>query len=290
VSIEFRDSVYLTTEEATEKFGWSRDSLYRFYRRGLIKPKKFLGDKKSYWDDAELAKLKFKVFDSDQAQFLQAAPEEEEESELAPLRLWLNTYPKLSEAAKQEIWEIATGKQNPIEELGIGREAAQDFTDKLLADWKRERPSINEELFALFGRLQRAGRIFDKDVERSLNQHGLKVGEFIVLGALRRIGPPYCLTPTELFKSLLITSGTITKRIDRLEQRGLVERHPDPADRRGTMVCLTPLGKETADNAISYPGSEPYRWLQKILTPLERKVLERVLRKLLLAREKEAEN
>jgi DNA-binding MarR family transcriptional regulator len=155
-----------------------------------------------------------------------------------------------------------------------------------MAYWKRELPGLDEELFGLFGRLQRAGRIFDKDVERSMKQNGLKVSEFLVLGALRRIGPPYCLTPTELFKSLLITSGTITKQIDRLQERALVERRPDPSDRRGTLVCLTSLGKETVDNAVASPGEEQYRWLVDVLTPVERKVLIKLLRKLLLNREK----
>lgn len=108
-----------------------------------------------------------------------------------------------------------------------------------------------------------------------------------MLAALRRVGAPYALTPTELFKSLLITSGTITKRLVRLEARHLIERRPDPEDGRGSQVYLTPLGKELVDEAVASPGEEPYRWLQKVLTPLERKLFERILRKMLKERESE---
>ncbi|OJV86883.1 MAG: hypothetical protein BGO39_12980 [Chloroflexi bacterium 54-19] len=162
-----------------------------------------------------------------------------------------------------------------------------DFTDKLLEDWRRERPEINESLLGLFGRLERAGRSFERDVERALGVNNLKESEFVVLAALRRIGPPYALTPTDLFKSLLITSGTITKRLVRLENRGLIERRPDPADGRGTLVYLTQAGKELVDRAVASPGQEPYKWLQKVLTPLERRMLVRLLRKTLRARESE---
>lgn len=326
MSRQVAGKTFLTTEEVSGRFGWSRDSLYRFHRRALIHPNKFLGDKKTYWDTAQLEILKLQVIQtgpprpnylpdfaaetaSPPAGILHKNSEESRKnaarlanlpdmanskaahdasaigSDLEILQVWLNNYPELTQADKQAIWQIANKTPGHFQPFEAVRPEEPDFTDKLLADWKRERPEIDENLFALFGRLQRAGRSFDREVARALGSHGLKVSEFLVLAALRRSGPPYSLTPTELFKSLLITSGTITKRIERLENRHLVERRPDPADGRGTQVYLTPAGKALVDEAVAAPGEEPYQWLQKVLTPLERKLFERILRKMLRARE-----
>jgi DNA-binding MarR family transcriptional regulator len=323
VTRQLAGETFLNTEEVKEMFGWSRDSLYRFHRQGLTHPQKFLGDKKTYWAAARLEALKSSIFERGKAApGPQVAPDASPlispegtgpvkveqaglpvspdpaiskaagvvsppERDLAVLQVWLNNYPDLSGAEKQEIWQIAHKRAVCAPELETLRPEEPDFTDRLLEDWKRERPEIDENLFALFGRLQRAGRSFDRDVERALDSHGLKPGEFIVLAALRRAGPPYALTPTELFRSLLITSGTITKRLARLEARRLVERRPDPEDGRGSRVYLTRQGKELVDAAVASPGEEPYRWLQRVLTPLERKLLERFLRKMLKERESE---
>ncbi len=313
MSKQVADKQYLTTEEVREKLGWSRDSLYRFYRRGLLNPQKFLGDKKTFWEAAQLETLQLKVVEKgrsaaggpsnaqDSRLNGESEPEKREPAEvrgsraggprtspgndLEILQVWLKNNSALSDPEKRAIWAIAAKDRTPPPDFEVLAPQEPDFTDKLLADWKRERPEIDENLFALFGRLQRAGRSFDRDVEQALTAHGLKVSEFLVLAALRRRGPPFSLTPTELFKSLLITSGTITKRIVRLENRHLVERRPDPEDGRGTRVYLTPAGKALVDDAIASPGEEPYKWLQKILTPLERQLFERILRKMLRERE-----
>jgi DNA-binding MarR family transcriptional regulator len=315
--------IYFNTEEVKDTTGWSRDSLYRFYRRGMINPKKFLGDRKTYWEAEALEQLSSTVIDSKEgfhsnrpgaytstssevkagdghsptAQGRRLRPTNSNSQKIEDVFNLKEALADNSESSagkakipeKREENATGPGFKAGFESLGIDISEQEDFTDKLMAYWKRELPGLDEELFGLFGRLQRAGRIFDKDVERSMKQNGLKVSEFLVLGALRRIGPPYCLTPTELFKSLLITSGTITKRIDRLEERALVERRPDPSDRRGTLVCLTSTGKEIVDNAVASPGEEQYRWLVDVLTPVERKVLINLLRKLLLNREKLSE-
>ena len=319
MSRQVGEKVFITTEEVKDRLGWSRDSLYRFYRRGIVKPQKFLGDRKTYWEVEALDNLNSTVLDtttpftSDLKEVSTSVSSPgytgnggSEEATNLPGNLNFrkpganrprkngvagrknNPARIKSSKSPEKFGESAAGNEFliNINTLGLDSSEQEDFTDTMMAYWKRELPELDEEIFGLFGRLQRAGRIFDKDVERAMSQHGLKVSEFLVLGALRRIGPPYCLTPTELFKSLLITSGTITKRIDRLEQRHLVERLPDPSDRRGTLVRLTPLGKEIADKAVASPGDQQYRWLLAVLSPVERKVLDNLLRKLLVNRER----
>lgn len=319
MSRQVGEKVFITTQEVKDRLGWSRDTLYRFYRRGIVKPRKFLGDRKTYWEAEALDYLNSTAQDntapSTPARNGASTPvsspgisvngvskgETSEAENPNSQKLRINRPQRTQVAVKEENPARIKGSKSPeiapeseaknellinINTLGLDSAEQEDFTDTMMAYWKRELPELDEEIFGLFGRLQRAGRVFDKDVERALSQHGLKVSEFLVLGALRRIGPPYCLTPTELFKSLLITSGTITKRIDRLEQRHLVERLPDPSDRRGTLVRLTPLGKEVADKAVAAPGDEQYRWLQAVLSPVERKVLVNLLRKLLVNRER----
>ena len=103
----------------------------------------------------------------------------------------------------------------------------------------------------LYLRLMKTASFVGRAVDDAAKAYNLKEGEWNVLAALRRQGPPFCLTPTALSKTILTTTGAMTRRIDRLEQAGLVARAPDPSDRRGVRVSLTPDGILMADAAAT---------------------------------------
>lgn len=103
----------------------------------------------------------------------------------------------------------------------------------------------------IFGRISRAARFVERSLERVFAQHGLQGGRFDVLAALRRAGPPYVLSPTELYNSLLVTSGAMSNRLERLAADGLIERIPDPKDGRSMLVRLTPRGSAALDAALA---------------------------------------
>ena len=158
----------------------------------------------------------------------------------------------------------------------------RDQVDRILEQWARERPDVDISAIALVGRLRRVARHFELGSEAVHATFGLAGGAFNVLAALRRSGPPYRLSPTELFRALMLSSGAMTNRIDRLEQAGLVARGPDPDDRRGVLVSLTPKGRELIDAAI-VAHAENGRRLLGSLTRTEQQVLAGLLRKLLLS-------
>lgn len=134
------------------------------------------------------------------------------------------------------------------------------------------------------GRISRAAQALRRPLEATFRRFGLNGGEFDVLATLRRSGAPYTLTPTALFTELMLSSGAMTNRLDRLEQAGLIQRRPDPADRRGTLVVLTPVGLTLIDAAVAEHVANERR----LLTPLtadEQVQLAGLLRKLLPALE-----
>ena len=126
-----------------------------------------------------------------------------------------------------------------------------DEVDRLVTAWARERPDLDVAPLEVLSRVTRLARHLDRARRGAFEAHDLEVWEFDVLAALRRAGRPYVLSPGQLLAQTLVTSGTMTNRVDRLESRGLVERMPDPADRRGVHVRLTPLGKEMVDAALA---------------------------------------
>ncbi len=126
-----------------------------------------------------------------------------------------------------------------------------DEVDRLVAAWRRERPDLDLGPLEVLSRVTRLARHLDRARRSAFAEHGLEPWEFDVLAALRRAGPPYVLSPGQLLQQTLVTSGTMTNRIDRLAGRGLVERLPDPADRRGVRVRLAPGGKERVDAAMA---------------------------------------
>ena len=127
----------------------------------------------------------------------------------------------------------------------------QDEVDRLVAAWARERPDLDVRPLEVLSRVTRLARHLDRARRTAFAAHELEGWEFDVLAALRRAGEPYELSPGQLLAQTLVTSGTMTNRVDRLEGRRLVERMPDPADRRGVRVRLTPLGKERVDAALA---------------------------------------
>jgi DNA-binding MarR family transcriptional regulator len=127
----------------------------------------------------------------------------------------------------------------------------QDEVDRLVAAWARERPDLDVRPLEVLSRVTRLARHLDRARSTAFEAHQLEVWEFDVLAALRRAGRPYVLSPGQLLAQTMVTSGTMTNRVDRLEDRGLVQRLPDPADRRGVHVRLTPRGKEGVDAALA---------------------------------------
>jgi DNA-binding MarR family transcriptional regulator len=127
----------------------------------------------------------------------------------------------------------------------------RDEVDELTEAWARERPDLDLGPVAVFSRISRLARHLDLARREAFTAHEIESWEFDVLAALRRAGAPYELSPGRLIRATLVTSGTMTNRIDRLADRGLVERHPDPDDRRGVIVQLTREGKATVDGAFT---------------------------------------
>jgi DNA-binding MarR family transcriptional regulator len=128
---------------------------------------------------------------------------------------------------------------------------AADDVDRIVSAWRRERPDLDVTPLEVFSRVSRLARRLDLARGTAFAEYGLDGWEFDVLSALRRAGPPYELSPGQLVTETLVTSGTMTNRVDRLAARGFVERHPDPVDRRGVIVRLTPSGMTVVDAALS---------------------------------------
>ena len=127
----------------------------------------------------------------------------------------------------------------------------RDEVDELVEAWARERSDLDLGPVEVFSRISRLGRHLDLARRDAFTAAKVESWEFDVLAALRRAGAPYELSPGRLLRETLVTSGTMTNRVDRLAARGLVERMPDPRDRRGVLVRLTPDGKATVDGAFT---------------------------------------
>ena len=128
--------------------------------------------------------------------------------------------------------------------------AQEDDVDRLIAAWRRERPDMDVSPMQVLSRVTRLALHLDRARKQAFADHDLESSEFDVLSALRRAGKPYQLSPGQLVQETLVTSGTMTNRVDRLVSKGLVERLPDPADRRGVQVRLTAPGRVAVDGAI----------------------------------------
>jgi DNA-binding MarR family transcriptional regulator len=144
-----------------------------------------------------------------------------------------------------------------------------DEVDRLVEAWRRERPELDTGPMQVLSRVTRLARHLDLARRHAFAAHGLENWEFDVLSALRRSGSPYELSPGRLLRETLVTSGTMTNRIDKMAARGLVARLPDPDDRRGVRVRLTDAGRTAVDAALdALLDSE--RELLAALSPAER--------------------
>lgn len=128
---------------------------------------------------------------------------------------------------------------------------ARDDVDRIVAAWRRERPDLDVAPLEILSRVSRLARRLDLARASAFTEHGLESWAFDVLSALRRAGSPYELSPGQLVQQTLVTSGTMTNRVDGLERRGLVLRSPSPRDRRGVIVRLTATGLQTVDAAMA---------------------------------------
>lgn len=159
--------------------------------------------------------------------------------------------------------------------------AERDGVDLILEQWRSERPDLDPSPIGVVGRVSRLARELEQRLEPVYREHGLEPGWHDVLATLRRAGPPYRLRPTEFSGTLMLTSSGTTKRLDRLERAGLIAREPDPDDRRGTLISLTPAGRKLID-ATTEAHLDNERRLLDALSDAEQRNLADLLRKLQL--------
>lgn len=156
-----------------------------------------------------------------------------------------------------------------------------DHVDRILAQWNRERPDLDVEPMGLLGRLARLRTHLAREIDKTLAGHGLNSASFDVLATLRRSGPPYQLSPGDLIATTMVSSGTMTNRLDQLEKAGLIERSHNPDDRRSVIIALTPKGSALVDEAVTSHVANQHRLLEN-LSADERAALDGLLRKFLV--------
>jgi DNA-binding MarR family transcriptional regulator len=162
-----------------------------------------------------------------------------------------------------------------------GGNKERDEVDDLVAAWRDQRPDLDVAPLQVLSRVSRLARHLDIARRGAFAAHDLESWEFDVLSALRRAGPPFQLTPGALLRATLVTSGTMTNRIDRLAAAGLVSREPDPRDRRGVLVTLSGRGRDVVDAAFADLLEREHALLSR-LGPEQRHVLADLLRTLLV--------
>lgn len=156
-----------------------------------------------------------------------------------------------------------------------------DRAEKAAQQWRKERPDIEVAPMVLLGRLQEAALVIARDKLNPLfAEHGLQPGEFDVLATLRRSGAPYSLTPTALYNTAMISSGSMTNRIERLEKAGLVSRNAHPTDGRGSLVALTDAGLALIEDMIG-AHVKNQKTILRTLSKTEQTQLSALLQKLL---------
>lgn len=157
-----------------------------------------------------------------------------------------------------------------------------DRIDEILEQWQRESPQLDVSALAVTGRVMRIARLLEKHREAVMAEYGLNVWSFDVLATLRRQGSPYQLKPTDLYGLLMLSSGAMTNRIDRLEQDGVVVRLRDPEDRRSVSVQLTPKGIELMDTVMPVLFEKEKQFLEQF-TKSETQTFTKLLRRFLLS-------
>ncbi|WP_158843443.1 MarR family winged helix-turn-helix transcriptional regulator [Saccharothrix deserti] len=155
-----------------------------------------------------------------------------------------------------------------------------DHVDRVLGQWHAQRPDLDVSPMAVIGRLNRLARLVEGELRKTFAEHELDTASFDVLATLRRSEPPHRLTPTELMRASMVTSGAITQRLDRLEARGLVVRSPNEHDGRGVVVSLTDAGRDLIDRTLPDHLATENRLLDA-LSKTERAALADTLKQLL---------
>ena len=166
----------------------------------------------------------------------------------------------------------------------MSRQRPSDAVDTILEQWRRERPDLDISPMGPIGRIKRCAALLERRLEDAFARFGMSLWEFDVLATLRRSGAPYRLAPTALFSALMVTSGTMTNRLQRLEANGLVRRVPNSQDARSLLVQLTPTGLALIDQVVEAHVANEHA----ILAPLPAATLaalDRHLSALLLALE-----
>ncbi|MFS2180286.1 MarR family winged helix-turn-helix transcriptional regulator [Rhizobium pisi] len=156
----------------------------------------------------------------------------------------------------------------------------EDHVDRLQRQWARELPDLDTQPMTILGRAYRLSNLVRPSIEATFADFGLDRGEFDVIATLRRSGPPYRLTPTDMYSALMISSGGLTHRLDRLEKAGLIRRERSPRDGRSVLVALTEAGAALAEKAIRTDMASEASFLQG-LDARERETLAALLRKLI---------
>ncbi|MCG3130110.1 MAG: hypothetical protein FLDDKLPJ_00858 [Phycisphaerae bacterium] len=162
-----------------------------------------------------------------------------------------------------------------------------DRVDLILEQWRRERPDVNVESLGLVNRVLALAKHLEDRANEALAPFGLQLWQYDVLSALRRAGPEYALSPSELCRVSTLSCGAMTHRLDRLEEAGLVRREPDPADRRGLRIRLTEAGRTCIDAALEPRVAQAARFAETL--PVEdRAILAELLRRLLMSCDRSA--
>tara|TARA_R110002049_G_scaffold44333_6_gene130150 strand:- start:4866 stop:5357 length:492 start_codon:yes stop_codon:yes gene_type:complete len=152
-----------------------------------------------------------------------------------------------------------------------------DDIDRIKAQWAVQRPDLNTDPMALIGRLGRLRAHVADEMGKTFAKHGLTSASFDVLATLLRAGPPHALTPNQLLDTMMITSGTMTNRIDQLVRAGLVRRVPNPDDKRSVSVALTDVGRALIDRAVTEHVATQER-IVSVLSPDEQTQLNALLK------------
>jgi DNA-binding MarR family transcriptional regulator len=159
---------------------------------------------------------------------------------------------------------------------------AKDRIEELLKQWKRERPDLDASPMGILGRLMILTRLAERGVNDVLREHNLTIPEFDLLAVLRRCGPPFRQPVGVLCDHTLLSSGAMTNRIDRVEQKGIVRRERNPGDRRGVLVALTPKGRALIDKLIPERLEEAHERVS-VLTVKDQRQLDVLLTRFLAA-------
>jgi DNA-binding MarR family transcriptional regulator len=171
-------------------------------------------------------------------------------------------------------------------ETGSTVVGAQDHVDRVRAQWHEVRPDLDTSPVAIVARIGRIAAYLDQSIDELMGEYGLARWSWDVLASLRRAGRPYELSPTELYRALMRSSGAMTNRLRRLERAGLIERRPDPGDGRGRLVRLTARGRKLVDEIAARHLENEDRLLAS-LSDRDRGDLAALLRQLALSLEEE---